>query len=189
MNRRVWLEWAGRLLGLICAAVVVVPGVQYIIAPLRRKSASGQEFKKLSLLEHLVPNVPTHVPVTGSLQDAWTHYDETKVGDTWIVRRTADDVPPEETQVDAYSMICPHLGCNIQPGTGNVPFFCPCHNAEFDIDGAPIRTGDRRHINPAPRGMDLLESRVVQDEASEQWWVEVKFQEFVIGASTKIPKT
>ncbi len=188
MDRRVWLEWTSRLLGLACAAVVVVPGVRYIIDPLRRKSANGQEFKRLTLLEDLFPNVPKHVPVTGSLQDAWTHYDETKVGDTWIIRRTAVDVPPEETQVDAYSMTCPHLGCDIKQGKGDIPFFCPCHNAEFGIDGAPIRTAGRGNANPAPRGMDSLESRLVQDEATEQWWVEVKFQEFVIGASTKIPK-
>jgi len=188
MNRRVWLEWISRLLGLVCTAVVVVPGVRYIIAPLRRKAADVQDFKRLTLLEDLVPNVPKHVPVTGSLQDAWTHYEETKIGDTWIIRRTKADVAPEETHVDAYNMTCPHLGCDVQQGTGDTPFFCPCHNAEFNLDGTPIRTHKRGYINPAPRGMDSLECRVVQDEESQQWWVEVKFEEFVIGASTKIPK-
>ena len=98
MDRRVWLGWSSRLLALACSAVVVVPGVRYIIDPLQRKSSTAQGFKRLALLEDLPFDVPKHLPVTGSLQDAWTHYDETKIGDTWLVRRSGPDVPPEEAQ-------------------------------------------------------------------------------------------
>jgi len=186
MDRRVWLQWMSRLLGLACAAVVVVPGVRYIIDPLRRKSAEAHDFKRLALLEDLPVDVPKNLPVLGSLQDAWTHYDEARIGDTWLVRRSGKDVPPEEAKVEAFNTICPHLGCNIQAGPGDNAFVCPCHNAKFKLDGAPIR--EKGYANPAPRGMDSLECRVVQDEASGQWWVEVKFENFVIGSSTKVPK-
>ena len=173
MDRRVWLQWMSRLLGLACAAVVVVPGVRYIIDPLRRKSAEAHDFKRLALLEDLPVDVPKNLPVMGSLQDAWTHYDEARIGDTWLVRRSGTDVPPEEAKVEAFNTICPHLGCNIQAGPGDNAFVCPCHNAKFKLDGAPIR--EKGYANPAPRGMDSLECRVVQDEASGQWWVEVTF--------------
>lgn len=186
MDRRVLLEWGCRLLGAACAAVVVIPGVRYIIDPLQRKTSEAQDFKRLTLLDDLTTNVPKHVPVMGSMQDAWTHYQDTKIGDTWIVRLSPADVPPEEAQVNAYNMICPHLGCDIQKGRGESAFICPCHNAEFNIDGGAINQNG--FVNPAPRGMDVLESRLVLDEDSGQWWVEVKFENFVIGATQQIPK-
>lgn len=186
MDRRVWLGWSSRLLALACSAVVVVPGVRYIIDPLQRKSSTAQGFKRLALLEDLPFDVPKHLPVTGSLQDAWTHYDETKIGDTWLVRRSGPDVPPEETRVEAFNTICPHLGCEIQLAAGDNNFVCPCHNAKFKLDGDVIRK--KGYVNPAPRAMDSLECRVVQDEASGQWWVEVKFENFVIGSSAKVAK-
>ena len=49
---------------------------------------------------------------------------------------------------------CPPLGCSVQWQDGKKAFVCPCHSAQYEPDGK--RTG-----GPAPRGMDTLESKVV----------------------------
>jgi hypothetical protein len=42
--------------------------------------------------------------------------------------------------------------------------------------------------NPSPRNMDTLVCRIVQDQASQSWWVEVEFEKFEYGIAAKIPR-
>jgi hypothetical protein len=37
--------------------------------------------------------------------------------------------------------------------------------------------------------MDSLDCRIVQDEQSGQWWVEVRFEKFKQGLTTKVAMT
>jgi nitrite reductase/ring-hydroxylating ferredoxin subunit len=56
-------------------------------------------------------------------------------------------------------------------------FFCPCHKASFNADGA--RTDA---VSESPRDMDALDVVVKNGE------IEVKFQNFALGASQKVAK-
>lgn len=40
-----------------------------------------------------------------------------------------------ETGFQAYSNVCPHLGCRVHWEEENNRFFCPCHNGAFDENG------------------------------------------------------
>jgi cytochrome b6-f complex iron-sulfur subunit len=48
-----------------------------------------------------------------------------------VVRQSA-------TTFVAFSMVCTHLGCIINPPNGGI-MLCPCHGAEFDVSGRAVR--------------------------------------------------
>lgn len=51
------------------------------------------------------------------------------------------------------SNICTHLGCRVRWVDDREGFFCPCHNAVFDREGAVVQ-------GPPPRPLDRFESKV-----------------------------
>ncbi len=185
MDRRSWLAWCSRALGLACATVVAVPAVRYLVDPLRRSGDSDEIRRRVARLEELEPGEPRMFAVSGSYQDAWTFHDETVLGQVWIVREDAGDASAD-ARVTAFSATCPHKGCVIPSFDQQAcEFQCPCHKASFDLFGEPIEGAASGEPNPAPRPMDSLTVEVVQDDASGTWWVEVVYQEFESGLETK----
>ncbi len=187
MNRRSLLKWISRGIGGTIALVVAVPGIRFITAPLRRRSSSEAIKQRVAKLNNLRVGEPIQVAITGSRQDAWVHYDEEVIGRAWIVRETEDSVAPDQTVVKAFSAVCPHLGCAVQLG-GDQRFNCPCHKASFELSGQPLSDAELGHKNPTPRGLDDLECQLVEDEASGEWWVEVKYEKFEHGLTTRVPR-
>jgi len=175
MNRRSLLTWAGRILGTIVAAVVAIPGVRYVWATVRRPKGAGPIVQRVARLADLQPNVPVQVSVIAKKRDAWTTFPEQTVGRAWLVRRDAE--AGAKAKIDAYSTICPHLGCAISYSADNKHFICPCHTAIF------AETGELK-IGPSPRGMDALTTKLVEFEG--EWWVELTYQSFLQGKSDKI---
>lgn len=133
--------------GTLAAAVAAVIGIPVTIAfldPSRRKTVSGgggpSDFGKLI---DLPVGEPRKLDVISERMDAWDRSDAKPVGAVWLVRR--DDV-----HVDAYSAVCPHLGCSVNFRIDGREFACPCHDSAFALaDG-------RRLKGPSPRGLDPL---------------------------------
>jgi menaquinol-cytochrome c reductase iron-sulfur subunit len=67
-----------------------------------------------------------------------------------------------EGKVSAWNAECPHLGCKVGFDQAKTCFACPCHDSAFTLEGE-VQGG------PSPRGMDPLETRVVDGH------VEVRF--------------
>jgi len=42
----------------------------------------------------------------------------------------------------AFSLVCPHLGCTVEPSEGG--YACPCHGSRFNADGS-LRNGPASH--------------------------------------------
>lgn len=189
MNRRQMLQWLNGLIAAGCAAIVAVPGVAYVWATVRRRDASTSIVRRVAPLAALRVGQPVALALTGNRQDAWTLYPEELLGRVWLVRKSDEATHASEAEVAAFTTICPHLGCEVQEDPGRKGFYCPCHKARFDLGGSPVSRGDRGERNPAPRGLDSLECRVVQDEPTGEWWVEVKYEKFEHGLTTKIAKT
>lgn len=187
MNRRKLLEWFSWLVGLVSAALVIVPGVRYLSIPLRRTTSKAirQRIARLSDLPHEEPVLRA---VTGGFRDAWTVHQQQRLGQVWLVRRSPPDVSAEETQVEAFTSVCPHLGCAVQRNAQSAGFVCPCHNAVFDARGNPLSDKELGYKNPTPRGLDTLECQIVQDAQTQEWWVEVTYQRFEYGTTKKIAK-
>lgn len=194
MKRRDVLAWISRGLAAATAATVGVPGVQYVLGTLKPSPSESATFRRVARLADLPAARPLLVPVLGQKQDAWIRHADEVLGRVWLVRReapqtgvaasTADAGPSCEVQ--AFTSLCPHMGCQIQLRGPGASFVCPCHKATFGLDGArlsPQETGERNH---APRGMDRLESRVVRDEATGEWWVEVQYEKFVPGLTRQV---
>ncbi len=67
-----------------------------------------------------------------------------------------DALPMLEAGVIVLYQRCTHLGCRVPWCKTSEWYECPCHDAKFDQIGEK-RTG------PAPRGMDLIDSSIVDD--------------------------
>lgn len=185
MQRRTFLVWISRVWGVAVAALVAVPGMQYVVSTLRPAASQAGMRRRVARWNDLRPGEPTQFSIVGQRQDAWHVQPDEVLGRVWLVRRDASDAPNLQG-VTAFTSICPHMGCQVQRSAGNqVGFVCPCHKASFGVDGQPEqRAGEKNH---APRRLDELQCELVQDDAG-QWWVEVLYERFEHGLTRKVVK-
>jgi Rieske Fe-S protein len=173
-DRRSFMRWAIHGLSGLFALVLGIPAIAFLIDG-RNRPARQAGFRTVARLEELELNKPKLVVVTASRGDAWTLYPNDVIGRVWLIRR-------DNNQVEAFTTVCPHLGCSVN-FTGN-EFLCPCHGGRFDVNGHRKEEPDR--TNPAPRGMDTLN---VNPDALRQGLVQVEYQEFMRGAAEKIVRS
>lgn len=172
MNRRDFYRYGTIVLGNLVALTLAVPGVAYLLDPLRRKPKQG-DYQELATLSELTVGVPKSVSIIEERQDAWVKYPREPVGSVWLIRQPASS----KTPVIALSAECPHLGCAVNLGADGVSFFCPCHTSSFALDGAV------KNAVP-PRPMDTLDVQLSNDPDPK---VKVKFQRFRAQSEEKIP--
>lgn len=143
---------------------VAAPTARFVASPGLADDAPGADWKPVARFDALEVDRPLKANVTGTEVDAWTVAPDRRLGAVWLVRDAGG-------AVKAYSVVCPHLGCGIEPAREG--FVCPCHDSGFTLQGA-------RQGGPSPRGMDTLECRVTDGR------VEVRFQKFRLGVPEKI---
>jgi Rieske Fe-S protein len=175
MERRSFLKWAIHGMGVLFAAILGVPAVAYLIDARNRPARPGQ-FKTVARLSELPEGVPHQAVVQEARFDAWTLHPNDVIGRVWLIRR-------DKETVDAYTTICPHLGCSVNFEEKNRLFICPCHGGTFDIHCQRVERPE--FVNPAPRGMDRLECR--RDPADPDL-IQVRYENFRQGEPTPIPK-
>jgi quinol---cytochrome c reductase iron-sulfur subunit, bacillus type len=172
MQRRDFFRFGTVLLGTLMGLVLAVPGLAYLLDPLRRKSKTG-EFRTLARLNELTPGVPQAFPIVAERQDAWVKYPPEPIGSVWLIRQPEGTNPP----VLAFTAECPHLGCSVNLAADGKNFLCPCHTSAFDFQG--------KRLNAVPpRGMDALEVELSKDADPE---VRVRFERFRTMSTEKIP--
>ena len=171
-SRRDFYRIGSYLLGGAMACGLAIPGIAYVLDPLRRKSGGGAT-RELVKLSDLKVGAPQSFAVLDERRDAWTKYPREPVGTVWLVRR------PEGTEpaVVAYTAACPHLGCSIALAAGGKSFICHCHQARFGLDGVP-----RNSV--ALRGMDTLAVTLTEDDDPG---VVVEFRKFRTQRKEKTP--
>jgi cytochrome b6-f complex iron-sulfur subunit len=59
-----------------------------------------------------------------------------------------------ETGFIALSLVCPHLGCTVEPQPDG--FACPCHGSRFDLSGKVMR-------GPAGKALSVLHLETAAD--------------------------
>jgi Rieske Fe-S protein len=181
MERRSFLKWATQGLGALFGAILGFPAVAYLIDA-RNRSAPPGDFRKVGKLSDLKENVPHQVVLNNIRRDAWTLHPNDVIGRVWLVRRPGD-------KVDAYTTICPHLGCAINYQEPKQQFVCPCHNGTFHLSGQLVSTEELGGItNPAPRDMDSLEIKLEPDPAGTDTFIWVKYENFIQGRHDKVRK-
>ena len=167
-DRRTLLKVLTGVLGGGAAAAVGLPALRAVVSPLGTVTVTGTgEFVPVAPADAVpADGTPINVPViVEAPRDAWTRMPPTTVGAVFL-RRAAG-------AVQAFSTVCPHLGCGIDFVADNGTFACPCHESSFGLDGQ-VAAG------PSPRGMDTLETRIRDGQ------VEVKFEKFKLGTSSKV---
>jgi Rieske Fe-S protein len=177
---------------MLFSIVLGVPAVAYLLDPLKR-AAKGGDLRPVARLSELAPDKPQQAVIRDIRRDAWTLHPNDVIGRVWLIRRGPD-------KVEAFTTICPHLGCSIN-FTGR-RFVCPCHNGTFHLSGERVSEQELGATNPAPRGMDLLDVQLAEDpdpahmvddpanpgQKVRDRLVLVKYQNFVQGAHDKIAK-
>lgn len=189
MQRRSFLKWLTNGLGALFAAVLGFPAISYLIDPRNRPGAAGA-FKRVARLSELkdAGGEPIKSVVRDVRRDAWTLHPNDVIGRVWLVwRGQADD--KGAPVVEAYTATCPHLGGSINYDRQQQRFVCPLHGAAFDYACRRLSEELLGRANPAPRDMDSLEVQLVSDPENEgDYFVEVKYQNFVQGKPQKEPK-
>ncbi len=142
------------------AAALLVPGISYLLHPLKRRRGDAGGWWPVADVEAVPAEnaMPVAVPVVGEVVDAWTRSPQQRLGTVWLRKKG-------EGQVLALQAECPHLGCSVQLDASRNRFQCPCHESFFDLEG-------RCTGGPSPRGMDPLAARVRDGK------VEVNFKRF-----------
>ena len=172
MTRRDFQRLATVGLSTLIGLVLAVPGVAFIVSPLRKKGREGS-FEALTRLKQLEVGVPRSFAIIEERRDAWIKYPREPVGSVWLIRQ------PEGSgdRVIALSSECPHLGCAVNLTVDGRGFLCPCHTSSFTIDGT------RKNSVP-PRNMDRLDLEITEGDDPQ---VRVKFQRFRTLSERQIP--
>jgi menaquinol-cytochrome c reductase iron-sulfur subunit len=175
-RRRSFLKWATHGLGALFGAILGIPAIAYL-TDARNRAAPATDFKTVANFKELPVGVPQQFVLHNVRRDAWTLHPNDVIGRIWLIRRDQD-------KVEAFTTVCPHLGCSINFEDKAQLFVCPCHGGTFEISGHRKDLGAAS--NPAPRGMDRLECR--RDPADADL-VQVKYENFIQGRETPVPKT
>jgi Rieske Fe-S protein len=152
MERRTFLRWATHGLGAVFAAVLGFPAIVYLIDA-RNRPARERGLRPTGVrVSELTVNIPKEAVIRETTRDAWTLNPDDIVGRVWLVRRDGRDAQ-RRPKVDAFSTICPHMGCSVNHNAADNQFLCPCHGGCFHLaDGRRVSPT----TNPAPRDMDRL---------------------------------
>src|SRR5437899_1499482 len=127
MERRTFLKWVTHGLGALFATILGLPALAFLIDARRRPARAGQ-FKTVARLDELVEGVPQQVVIHEVRRDAWTLHPNDVIGRVWLIRR-------DKENVDAFTTICPHLGCSVNFVEKDKLFICPCHGGTFELAG------------------------------------------------------
>jgi len=168
-DRRGFIKFLSVVIGGLVSIIPFAAGIRAYLNPLtREKSSSGDGFIKVTTLDAIPANgTPAKFSVVADKEDAWNKFKNVSIGAVYL--RKVDG------KVKALHTVCPHLGCFIDYRSGKNDFYCPCHNSNFELDGA-ILSG------VSPRAMDPLEIEV--RNTTEVW---VKFQNFQPGHDHPVP--
>ncbi len=172
MTRRDFYGYATIALSGVVTLILAVPGVAYVLDPLRKGSKKG-ELQRLARLSDLTVGEPRSFAVIDERQDAWVKYPKEPVGSVWLVRQSEGTKP----EVVAFTSECPHLGCAVNLAADGKSFLCPCHTSAFDFQG-------KRLNDVPPRGMDTLKVEIGTGDDPE---IRVRFERFRTQEKEKTP--
>ena len=169
-DRREFLEKAGSICaGCALVGTPLVAGLIVVLDPLRLPP-DDPEFLDVATLDALPKDgTPQKFMIKADMQDAWSRFPDRVIGAVYL-RRLKNDV------IQAFNVVCPHLGCAIEFRDGERDYFCPCHDSAFALEDGVQQEG-----SPSARPLDSLETKI---EDGHVW---VKFQNFQTGKTEKKP--
>ena len=161
-DRRKFLQIATCGMGAGLGLAILVPTTRLVLAPAGDKTVSvPTEPIDIGAADAFRTGAdPKRVDLVASVvKDAWSAAHDVVIGSAWV-RRTSDQ------QLDAFSAVCPHLGCAVGWDAAQKNFLCPCHDSRFEVGG-------KRMTGPAERGLDSLPLEI-KDGRVRLTWVRYK---------------
>jgi quinol---cytochrome c reductase iron-sulfur subunit, bacillus type len=137
ISRRDFIKLTTAAVGTFIAAAVGLPAIAYLVDP-ALKATKSDAWIPLGKLETFEVNKPTLVSFTRSKVNGWEKT-VTSHG-VFVIKKT-------DTNFLVLSNKCTHLGCSVGWKTDRQEFVCPCHDAQFSLDGRVLG-------GPPPRPLD-----------------------------------
>jgi Rieske Fe-S protein len=149
-GRRGFLKVAAAALYTAMGTLLALPFLKTLITPAVMQRS---QFSRVGDLDGFPVGLPVDVHFSAQAQDAFYHGEVLHV--VWVLKH-------EDGSVDAFSPVCPHLGCHYEWNPPAGQFQCPCHASSFAKDGTVLG-------GPAPRPLDTLPQKIVGGTLYVRW--------------------
>jgi menaquinol-cytochrome c reductase iron-sulfur subunit len=133
VSRRGFLEKLIFGLAGLCGAILAVPFVGFILAPLFR--SPPEKWVPVGPVGDFATGRTVNVTMTDPSSLPWAGISAKSAA--WLRRETENDFV-------AFSVNCTHLGCPVRWMDGAELFMCPCHGGVFYKDGT-VAAGPPQH--------------------------------------------
>jgi len=145
ISRRDFIKITTAAVGTFIGAAIGLPAIAYLIDP-ALKSGKTDAWIPLGKLESFEIGKPTLATFTRSKINGW----EKTVNSygVFVFRKS-------ETETLVLSNKCTHLGCHVNWKVDRQEYICPCHDAQFDINGQVLG-------GPPPRPLDRFSGDQIQ---------------------------
>jgi menaquinol-cytochrome c reductase iron-sulfur subunit len=124
ITRRRFFEKLCISLGSLCAAIIGVPLVGFVVAPLFRKSS--ESWISVGKIDDFKIGATVNVPFSDPSPLPWAGI--TSRSAVWLRRDNSE-------QFTAFSVHCTHMGCPVRWLADPELFMCPCHGGVYYKDG------------------------------------------------------
>ena len=146
-NRREFIKVTTYAVGAFVGVVFGLPAIDYLVDP-ALKVTKSDAWIPLGKLETFEVGKPALVSFTRSKVNGW---EKTVTSHGVFVIKKSD------TNYLVLSNKCTHLGCSVNWKAERNEFICPCHDAQFGIDGS-VKGG------PPPRPLDSYQGDRIKIE-------------------------
>jgi menaquinol-cytochrome c reductase iron-sulfur subunit len=147
LSRNEFVKIVVGAVGTVIGATIAIPAVGYLLTPAvdsMRANTGGDTWVPAGPLENYAVGKPQLFSFTRTRVNGWERTSSSY--GVFILRKT-------DSETLALSNICTHLSCRVSWNEERQEYLCPCHDAQFTIDGA-VAGG------PPPRPMDHFETKV-----------------------------
>ena len=143
LERRDFVKIVVAFVGTVIGGIVGLPAIGYLISPATKTQAS-EAWIPLGPLENYPVDTPTLFSFTRSQVNGWEKTVNSYSG--FVVRKS-------ETEFYVLSSRCTHLSCSVNWEEARGEFVCPCHDAQFGVEGEVLG-------GPPPHPLDRYEANV-----------------------------
>jgi menaquinol-cytochrome c reductase iron-sulfur subunit len=151
VTRRHLLMFVSVAAGAVAAAVVGLPVVGFLLAPLIRKEPPV--WRSVGALDKFPVGETNKVTFEDSSSLAWGGPDSETAA--WLRR-------VDEKTFTAFAVDCTHLGCPVRWEADAELFMCPCHGGVYYKDGQ-VAAG------PPPHALQQFPVRILNNEVQVEW--------------------